>query len=234
MRFFILFLALASFAFAEDKPEPKSPASILVDKAIAENSKDAEKAYLAYQKALEVANSKIIKALEVAKVDLNDPKKGKLSITERARALEEIDEKIKGLKGGELATMLADKTKEEEKALAEKKKEEKVKEKVVASKPDPKAPIIGKWSHTSTDATGKTISLIYEFFKDGTGLADGYWKLKWELKSGDVYIVNNITQSLVDEFKIGFGGKEGTRSRATRPDWYVTYLRVDDVSKSTK
>lgn len=226
----LVLVLVACFAFtAEDKPEPKSPATLIYEKALVDNSKDAEKAYGVYLKALEVANSKIIKALESAKSDLNDPKKGKLSITERARALEELDEKIKGLKGGELATMFADRTKEEEKALAEK-----MKEKKVDAKPDPKAPIIGKWNHTSADAAGKTISLNYEFFKDGTGLADGHWKLKWELKNGDVYIVTNITQSLVDEFKIGFGGKEAVRSRATRPDWYVTYLRVDDVSKSTK
>jgi hypothetical protein len=142
----LILVLVATFAFAVDeKPEPKSPATILYEKALADNSKEVEKTYAVYLKALEVANAKVLKALEVAKSDLNDPKKGKLSITDRAKALEELEGKIKSLKGGELATVVAEKEKEKAKDAGDLLGDE--------EKLDVKKAIQGKWKFIDGVAT---------------------------------------------------------------------------------
>jgi hypothetical protein len=101
----ILSLALAvSAGWAADPPaaeeKPKTPAEVLYEKLLADNTKQADAAYVAYQKALDAANQKILVGLEAAKKDLNNPKKGNLSITERAAAIAEIDKKIEEVKKG--------------------------------------------------------------------------------------------------------------------------------------
>jgi len=79
----------------------KTTAEAVYEKAVADNTKEAERAYQAYVKALDEANAKVLKALESAKADLNDTKKfTKLTITERATAIAEIEEKIKAVKAG--------------------------------------------------------------------------------------------------------------------------------------
>lgn len=80
----------------------KSYAELLYEKTIADNTKEAQRAYDAYLKALDAANVKVLKALEAAKTDLNDPKKGTLSIKERAAAIQEIEAKIEEVKKGAL------------------------------------------------------------------------------------------------------------------------------------
>ena len=72
----ILSLALAaSAAWAGDAPtdeKPKTPAEQLYEKLLAENTKDADKKYGEYLKALEAANQKILAGLEAVKADLKD------------------------------------------------------------------------------------------------------------------------------------------------------------------
>jgi hypothetical protein len=165
----LILVLVATFAFAVDeKPEPKSPATILYEKALADNSKDAEKAYGVYLKALEAANAKIVKALEVAKADLNDPKKGKLSITERAKALEELDGKMKAIKEGAMATVIAEKAKNSDDLLGDKPG-------VVS-----KSPIVGNW--ILVDKSGKEqVGDEFIFKEDGTGDYMGH-PMKWTRK----------------------------------------------------
>lgn len=104
ITFTLASLLLAAGVFGADPPDappvPKTPAEIAFEKALAENMKPAEAAYAAYQKALVVANQKVLAALEATKKELNDPKKGKLTIQERAKALEELDAKIAEVKKG--------------------------------------------------------------------------------------------------------------------------------------
>lgn len=179
MRIFCLvLLALVCFA-ADDKPEPKSPATLLVEKAIADNSKDAEKAYAAYLKALEVANAKVLKVLEGAKKDLNDPTKGKLSISERAKALEELEGKVKEIKDGMVGSVIVEKSKVTDDLLDSKPKVEKP---VVFGKPDPKDPLIGVWKAENS-------SHRFQFNPDGTFMNDGAWKGRWASKGNKSYAV---------------------------------------------
>jgi hypothetical protein len=93
-------LILSTACFSAEEVPTKSPADLLYEKAVASNTSEASKAYGAYMKALEAANAKVIKALEAAKSDLNDPKKGKLTIAERADAIKLLDEKISKVKEG--------------------------------------------------------------------------------------------------------------------------------------
>lgn len=107
----ITLIALATFAFSGEADAKKpSFAEEVYNKAIEANSKDAFKAYQAYQDSLTKANEKIVKALEVVKKDLNDTKKGSLSLTERADAIKEIDGKIAELKKGALGELVVAKS----------------------------------------------------------------------------------------------------------------------------
>jgi hypothetical protein len=175
-------LSLLAFSIAIGaEAAAKSPADVLFDKAVADNAKDAEKAYEQYQKALDAANAKVLKALDAAKKDLNDPKKGKLTIQERAKALEELDARIKELKDGAIGSLIAAKSKESGDLLGDK-------EKKVDAKPDPKSPIIGKWLGTAI-LDNKGFRRRCEFFKDGTGLADTCWRFTWKLGDNNTYIL---------------------------------------------
>ena len=109
MRYFILFsLLFCGICFAEDtKPKPAIVDTIF-QKAITDNTKELERAFNAYNQALEASNTKIIKALEAAKADLNNPNKGSLSISDRAKAISDLDEKIAQVKGNYLAEYLSD------------------------------------------------------------------------------------------------------------------------------
>jgi len=121
----LLAIALAASAgWAADPPGAEAPkkseAELLYEKLFEANTKQADAAYVAYLKALEAANQKILAGLEAAKKDLNDPKKGKLSITERAKAIAEIDAKILEVKksgvgeaivAGRSGDLLGDRTK---------------------------------------------------------------------------------------------------------------------------
>jgi len=102
---------LVGSLFGADQAPPKV-ADTIYDKAVADNIKDAQRGYEAYQKALELANQKILKSLEAAKTDLNNPQKGKLTIKERSQAIDEIDTKIASLKAGALADLVVQKAKE--------------------------------------------------------------------------------------------------------------------------
>ena len=100
----LIFLLSLSFLslFGVESPPNKSDIDILYEKLLAENIKESEKTYVAYKKSIDVATGKIIKALETTKIDLNDIKKGKMTIQERSKSIEEIDSKIKELKSGNL------------------------------------------------------------------------------------------------------------------------------------
>jgi hypothetical protein len=179
-RIAILIAVICLIGAAEEKPEPKSPASVLVDKAIAENSKDAEKAYLAYQKALEAANSKVLKALEVAKKDLNDPTKGKMSIAERAKALEELDGKMKAIKEGLVGAVIVEKCDAKEDLLGNTEK-----------RLDSKSNLVGRW--LAFDQEGKSRG-DYVFNKDGTGMCWNNWKIRWVWISKNTYRITFDTE----------------------------------------
>ena len=154
---------LATFAFSGEAEAPKLPkeASDAINKAIEGNLTEASKLYEAYQASLTKAQSKVLASLEGVKKDLNDTKKFvKLSISDRADAIKEIDGKIQEIRKNGLG------------------------EKVVAwglndgdlfgEGVDLKKMIVGKWGE------GKTV--VWEFNDDGTGAH--YWNkatysLKW-------------------------------------------------------
>lgn len=106
----LLALAMATAGWCADPPgeapKPKTPAEVAYEKALEANVKDAEKAYAQYQEALGKATAKVLKSLEAAKAELNDPRKGKLSITERAAAIAEIDKKIEEVKKGSIGEVI--------------------------------------------------------------------------------------------------------------------------------
>lgn len=103
LKSFIL-ITLATLTFAVEATKP-SVIDEVYAKAIEANAKDVYKNYDIYLKSLEVANQKIIKSLEATKADLNDTKKfTKLSISERADALKEVDKKIEEVKKGALGS----------------------------------------------------------------------------------------------------------------------------------
>jgi len=94
-----LMLLTASFTFGAEETKPKPIEDTLWEKAVSDNTKEAEKTYSAYQKALADATSKVTKALEANIKDLNDSKKfPKLGMKERVEAIEALEEKIKGAK----------------------------------------------------------------------------------------------------------------------------------------
>lgn len=95
-------IALATLSYSAEDKKP-SFAEEAYNKSVEANSKDVYKTYDVYLKALEDANKKIVKDLEKIKVDLNDVKKfTKLTISDRASAITEIDGKIAELKKGAL------------------------------------------------------------------------------------------------------------------------------------
>ena len=103
-------LILATFAFSGEAEAPKKPsfAEEAYNKSVEANSKDVYKTYVAYTWALEDANKKIVKDLEKIKVDLNDVKKfTKLTISDRASAITEIDGKIQEIRKGALGEKVA-------------------------------------------------------------------------------------------------------------------------------
>jgi hypothetical protein len=100
IRFAMLFLVCMPLAVAVDDASPPTYADALYDKLFTDDTKEVDKAYDAYTRALNAANVKIIKGLEAARAELNDPKKGTLSITERAKAIEDIDARIASVKAG--------------------------------------------------------------------------------------------------------------------------------------
>jgi hypothetical protein len=90
---------------ADAKPRPID--ETLWEKAVADNAKEADKAYAAYQKALEAANAKVIKALEASIKELNDPKRfGGVGVKERAAAISALEARIESVKQGELGTAI--------------------------------------------------------------------------------------------------------------------------------
>jgi hypothetical protein len=103
-RFPFAFIAslAACAACAADPPEAprKSDAELLYEKLLEAHVRDPAKAYEAYLKALEAANQKIVKGLEDAIKDLDNPRKGSLSITERAKMIGELTAKIEDVKQG--------------------------------------------------------------------------------------------------------------------------------------
>lgn len=198
MRYFILLL-LASCLLAVD--EPKSPGTLIYEKALSENARDASVAFESYWKALEVANAKVIKALEEAKVNLNDPKKGSLSISDRAKAIMEIDEKIKAVKDAAINDLLVENKKKVSQPIA------------VVPKIKSPSPIVGfKW--INIENPGRYL----QFYPDGTGKSDGNWPIKWKLKEGNVYEITfiNVRPSIVPgdgPFEIGEKGNTATFMR---------------------
>jgi hypothetical protein len=105
---FLLVLLLVPVLMAEDAPSgATSPATVICEKIIADNTKDAEKSYQTYQIALAKAQEKVLKALETTKADLNDTKKfTKLSISDRAKAIDEIASKEQEVKDGSLGNLI--------------------------------------------------------------------------------------------------------------------------------
>lgn len=150
----LLAMSLAFAGDATDKPTKPSAADDLYNKAVAENTKDAEKAYDAYAKALDVANGKVLKGLESAKADLNDIKKfTRMSIAERAAAIAELEEKIKGVKSGAIGDGIVAKRADRGDLLGETNKS--------ISTKDMYKVLIGKWTRSD--------NLIFTIDKDGTG-----------------------------------------------------------------
>jgi hypothetical protein len=106
----ISILSVACFAGEAEKPKPPSVADQIFDKALADNTKDAEKQFDLYQKALAVATEKVLKSLEGAKADLNDTKKfTKLSISERAEAIKGLEDRVAKVKEGAIGELVAEK-----------------------------------------------------------------------------------------------------------------------------
>ena len=103
LTYTICSLLLVGVAFSAEQAKKPSFAEEAFTKAIEANCKEASKNYEIYVKSLEVANQKIIKALEVTKSDLSDTKKfTKLTISDRADAIKEVDAKIAEIKKGSL------------------------------------------------------------------------------------------------------------------------------------
>jgi hypothetical protein len=108
----LLAIAMAASAgWAADppgaEPKPKTPAEVLYEKLLVENTKPVDAAYVAYLKALDVANQAILKKLEAAKKEYNDMKKFPgMDVAARAAALAEIDKKIEEVKKGAVADVV--------------------------------------------------------------------------------------------------------------------------------
>jgi len=97
----------------EEAPKPKPIEDALWEKALADNGKEAEKAYNTYQKTLDAASLKVIKALEANIKDLNDSKKfGNLGMKERAAAITALEAKIEAVKKGAIGEAVVAKANE--------------------------------------------------------------------------------------------------------------------------
>ncbi len=154
-----------SLAWTADEPaKTPSAAEQIYEKALVDSTKDAEKQYEIYCKALDAANDKVLKALEAAKKDLNDPKKGKLTISERAKALEELDERIKNVSGGAVSDWLIAK----KASYAETMK---------GGKEDLAKAIVGKWTRSD--------NYDCDFRPNGTGTVGSYI-VKWVVNTDTI------------------------------------------------
>jgi hypothetical protein len=112
MKYILALLIIVSgLCYAEDSAQKPSVIDGVYQKILNDNTKELERAFNVYNQALEVANAKVIKALEATKTDLNDTKKGNLSISERAKAIDEIDAKIAQVKTNALTSFIAEKQK---------------------------------------------------------------------------------------------------------------------------
>jgi len=166
----LLALALgASAAFCADPPTAEakpSAADQLYEKALKDSRayKETEKAYEAYAKSLDKANKEIISALESAKKDLEKtPYNGGLSVQERAKALEELDQKIDDVKKGAIGDSLVAKKGQEGDLLG---------------KGDLAKMIVGKWLWN-----GK----VFEFGKNGK-IVDG-WGGVWKIVGNKILVI---------------------------------------------
>ncbi len=153
----LLTMSLAFAGEAENKTAKPSVVDALYDKFVADNSKDVEKSYDAYLKSLEATNKKVIAALEAVKKDMNDPKKGKLTIQERAAAISEIDEKIAKVKEGSVGDGLVAKKIEKVDLLGN-------------ARVDLSKAIVGKWNRSDNTEC--------DFISNGTALI-GNVPAKW-------------------------------------------------------
>jgi len=100
---------LATVLDAEDAPsagadpQAKTPAAVIYEKIVEDDTKDAMRAYLAYQNVLDKDQAKVLKALEKAKADLNDIHKyANMNVTDRAQAIDELTAREKDVKAGAL------------------------------------------------------------------------------------------------------------------------------------
>ena len=171
----LLALALgASAAFCADPPTAEakpSAADQLYEKALKDSRayKETEKAYEAYAKSLDKANKEIISALESAKKDLEKtPYNGGLSVQQRAKALEELDQKIDDVKKGAIGDSLVAKKGQEGDLLGEGKGSQS---------------IAGVWSVSGTPLT---------FTKEGTWSSpwDNFGGI-WKVKGKQVIMISN-------------------------------------------
>jgi hypothetical protein len=110
----LMLLGSAMLSAADDPSagagaQPKSTATVIYEKIVATDTKDALRAYQDYQAALDKARDKVLKALQKAEADLNDVHKyTDLSITDRAKAIDELQAKEKLVKSGALGEGIAD------------------------------------------------------------------------------------------------------------------------------
>lgn len=167
MRYFILLMLATICLFGAD--EPKSPGTLIYEKALTENAREAERAFDGYWKVLEMANAKVIKALESAKVDLNDPKKGNLPISERAKAIMELDEKIRAVKEGAISDL-----------LVENKKKMLLANAGAPTKEQTEKVLLGRWKVVKSNGT---FSSFWDFQKKGIvtqagAVGAGTWEIQ--------------------------------------------------------
>ena len=210
--FILVLLATLAFAAEEAKPIPA------IEKAIAPAMAEASKGYGVYQDILAKATVKAVKELEKLKTDAM--KKGDLTLAVA------VDAQIKAFKDGALGDRVAEKSKDEEDLLSNK---------AEPSKPDSKAPIIGKWQRV--DANGKesnekTYKCTWEFNKDGSGLCNGSKLVHWKLIESNNYRITTDPGQIAApdvDFTIIDDGKEIVASYGSH------YRKADDKSiKPTK
>jgi hypothetical protein len=88
---------------------PKSAATVIYEKIVAADTKESVRAYQEYQAALDKDRDKVLKALQKAEAELNDVHKyADMTITERAKAIEELQAKEKAVKAGALGDGIVD------------------------------------------------------------------------------------------------------------------------------
>lgn len=161
-----MLLALCAFS-AEEKPKAST---IAIDKAIEAQLGPCNKAYDAYQKALEDANKKVIASLEKLKADLNDTKKGSMSLTDRADAIKEVDAKIAEIRKNGLG------------------------EAVVASR---SVDLLGEGNKSKNSLVGKWVydDKVFVFNDDMT--VTNHWGEEWVclIENNKVYIIRKVENS---------------------------------------